>query len=103
MSQLLGIFLWNKDIKWQLFFIKVLDDFPLSEVMLFERMLFHVYKGIFFAKFTDKKQYGEKLIQDSLLILKLANCNNLYDILLEDSNRLLFNIWIIYYLFYSIV
>ncbi len=75
-----------------LFFIKVLDDFPLSEVMLFERMLFHVYKGIFFAKFTDKKQYGEKLIQDSLLILKLANCNNLYDILLEDSNRLLFNI-----------
>ena len=75
-----------------LFFIKVLDDFPLSEVMLFERMPFHVYKGIFFAKFTDKKQYGEKLIQDSLLILKLANCNNLYDILLEDSNRLLFNI-----------
>lgn len=75
-----------------LFFIDVLDDFPISEVMIFERMLFHVYKGIFFAKFTAEKEYGSQLIQDSLQILKLAGSNNLYDILLADSNRLLFDV-----------
>lgn len=74
------------------FFIKVLDDFHLTEVMLFERMLFNLYKGIFFTTFTEKKQLGEKLVQDSLLILKLSNSDSLYDILLSDSNRLLFHI-----------
>lgn len=74
------------------FFIKVLDDFSMSEVMIFERMLFNVYKGVFFTKFTDEKEYGSQLIKDSLQILKLAHSDNLYDILLEDSNRLLFNI-----------
>lgn len=70
------------------FFIKVIEDFTLSETMIFERMLFNLYKGIFIVKFSDDKQLGHKLINDSLSILKLAGCDNLYDILLEDSNRL---------------
>lgn len=70
------------------FFIKVIEDFSLSETMIFERMLFNLYKGIFIVKFSDDKQLGHKLINDSLSILKLAGCDNLYDILLEDSNRL---------------
>lgn len=74
------------------FFIKVLDDFSISEIMIFERMLFHVYKGVFFVKFTNEKEYGKQLIQDSLQILKLAHSDNLYSVLLEDSNRLLSNI-----------
>lgn len=71
------------------FFIKVIEDFSLSETMIFERMLFNLYKGVFISKFSNDKQLGNKLIKDSLSLLQLAGCDNLYDILLEDSKKLL--------------
>lgn len=79
-------------VKEGIFFIKILENFNLSEVMLFERMLFNVYKGIFLMKFTDEKQDGKQLLDGSLSMLQFANCNNLYNFLLEESERLLFSI-----------
>lgn len=72
-----------------LYFIKVIEEFSLSETMLFERMLFNLYKGVFIVKFTNDKDLGNKLINDSLTILQLAGSDNIYNILLEDSKNLL--------------
>lgn len=72
-----------------LFFIKIIDGLGMAETLIFERMLFNVYKGVFFTKFNVNKLEGEKLTQNALLILQLAGCESLYEMLLEDSNKML--------------
>lgn len=71
------------------FFIKVLEDFSMPETMLFERALFNIYKGIFLSKFTNDKVLGAQLTKDSLLIFQLAGCHNIYDLLLDDTKKML--------------
>lgn len=72
-----------------LFFIKIIDELNMAETMLFERMLFNIYKGVFLTKFNINKTEGLKLTKNSLVILQLAGCENLYEILLDDTNKML--------------
>lgn len=72
-----------------LFFIKIIEGLDMRETMIFERMLFNIYKGVFLSKFNINKVEGTKLIKNSLLILQFAGCDNLYEILLDDSNKML--------------
>lgn len=69
------------------YFLKALSNLDIDETMLFERMLYKYYEGLYMIKFEENSRSGHEAIKNVLFLLQSLQCTKLYDIFLQEYEK----------------
>lgn len=85
----ISIFIENGYQNESRYFLVVLDQLDIEETMIFEKVLHKYYEGLHRIKFEENSSSGKEMLNESLSIFKILDCQNLYDIFYSNYVEML--------------